>query len=71
MLKLQKSFRLPNSPLSLRLRYEVPLKAIEDFYRPPARLLVRYPPPPRITLSPTHELAITTGTAEAADAIGC
>ena len=41
VLKLQKSFRLPNSPLSLRLRYEVPLEAIEDFMRPPARLLVR------------------------------
>lgn len=41
VLKLQKSFRLPNSALSLRLRYEVPLDSIENFARPPARLLVR------------------------------
>jgi hypothetical protein len=41
VLKLQKSLRLPNSALSLRLRYEVPLEAIEDPLRPPARLLVR------------------------------
>lgn len=43
VLKLQKSLRLPNSPLSLRLRYEVPLNTIEDsgLLRPPARLLIR------------------------------
>lgn len=41
IVKLQKSFRLPNSSLSLRLRYEVPLDSIADFTRPPARLLVR------------------------------
>lgn len=41
VLKLQKSLRLPNSALSLRLRYEVPLDGLEDWNRPPARLLVR------------------------------
>mmetsp|Transcript_18751 Transcript_18751/g.56712 ORF Transcript_18751/g.56712 Transcript_18751/m.56712 type:complete len:379 (+) Transcript_18751:75-1211(+) len=41
VVKLQKSFQVPNSTLSLRLRYECPLEAIEDWYRPPARLLVR------------------------------
>ncbi len=41
VLKLQKSLRLPNSALSLRLRYEAPLEALDDPFRPPARLLVR------------------------------
>lgn len=41
LLKLQKSFPVPNTALSLRLRYECPLEAIEDFARPPARLMVR------------------------------
>lgn len=41
VLKLQKSVRLPNSPLSLRLRYECPLEALDDPLRPPARFLVR------------------------------
>lgn len=41
VLKLQKSLRLPNSPLSLRLRYECPLEALDDPMRPPARFLVR------------------------------
>ena len=41
MLKLQKSLRLPNSPLSLRMRYECPLEALDDPFRPPARFMFR------------------------------
>lgn len=60
VLKLQKSFRLPRSPLSLRLRYEVPLEAIEDFYRPPARLLVRCAPHTHTT-SPMQSVLLKCG----------
>lgn len=41
VLKLQKSLRLPNSPLSLRMRYECPLEALDDPFRPPARFMFR------------------------------
>jgi hypothetical protein len=42
VLKLQKSLQLPNSPLSLRMRYECPLEALDDPFRPPARLMFRH-----------------------------
>lgn len=40
-IKLQKSIQLGSTPVFLRLRYEVPLEALDDPLRPPARLLIK------------------------------
>lgn len=40
-IKLQKSIQLGSTPVSLRVRYEVPLEALDDPLRPPARLLIK------------------------------
>jgi hypothetical protein len=41
MVKVQKRWRLGDTPVSLRLRYECPLEEVGRFYEPPARLLLR------------------------------
>ncbi len=41
MIKVQKRWRLGDTPVSLRLRYECPLEEVGRFYEPPARLLLR------------------------------
>ncbi len=51
MVKVQKRWRLGDTPVSLRLRYECPLEEVGRFYEPPARLLLRCAraaPPPRL-----------------------
>lgn len=40
-IKIQKSIRLGSSPVSLRVRYEVPLVCLDEPFRPPARLLIK------------------------------
>lgn len=42
LLKIGGSYKLPgNSGMALRLKYEVPLVHLTEFWQPPARLLVR------------------------------
>lgn len=41
MVKLHKRFPLGNSGLALRVVYDCPLEELDNFTRPPARLLVR------------------------------
>ena len=66
MVKVQKRWRLGDTPVSLRLRYECPLEEVGRFYEPPARLLLRcaspgqsgHAVPGRMPASRLHTLAM-------------
>ncbi len=63
MVKVQKRWRLGDTPVSLRLRYECPLEEVGRFYEPPARLLLRCGPADRWMYSPLRiQIAMRSAT---------
>ena len=73
MVKVQKRWRLGDTPVSLRLRYECPLEEVGRFYEPPARLLLRCARPnvtPNAVVHATPSVALPVGCTQASSACG-
>ena len=75
-IKLQKSVQIGNTPVCLRLQYEVPLDAIDEPLKPPARFFIRYSPstgpnPTLIMMSILYHALIPPPAVSGIESSGC